>query len=93
MNFGSVVVGATSSVKTVTLTNVQSVALSITSITTLEPFAIATNNCSATLAAGAHCTVGVTFSPTATGSATGTLTFTDSAGNNPQTVNLSGTGR
>lgn len=92
LNFGSVVVDATSSAKTVTLTDVQPVALSITSITTAAPFAIANNDCGASLAAGARCTVGVTFSPTATGSATGTLTFADSAGDSPQTVSLSGVG-
>jgi hypothetical protein len=37
--------------------------------------------------------VSVTFSPTATGAVTGTLTFTDSAATSPQTVSLSGTGR
>jgi hypothetical protein len=35
----------------------------------------------------------VTFTPTATGAATGTLTVTDSAATSPQTVTLSGTGR
>jgi hypothetical protein len=35
----------------------------------------------------------MTFSPTATGSVTGTLTFTDSAVTSPQVVTLSGTGR
>ena len=34
----------------------------------------------------------MTFTPTATGSASGTLTFTDNATNSPQKVNLSGTG-
>jgi hypothetical protein len=35
----------------------------------------------------------VTFSPTAVGAATGTLTFTDDVINSPQTVILSGTGK
>jgi hypothetical protein len=36
--------------------------------------------------------VSVTFTPTALGLQTGTLSFTDNAGTNPQTVALSGTG-
>ncbi len=55
-------------------------------------FAIASNTCGASLAGSASCTVSITFKPTATGSRTATLTFTDAAGNSPQTVALSGTG-
>ena len=51
----------------------------------------AANTCSGTLAAGAACSLGVTFTPQATGSRTGSLTFTDNAGGT-QTVPLSGTG-
>jgi hypothetical protein len=36
--------------------------------------------------------IGVTFSPTVKGAATGTLAFTDNAENSPQTVTLKGTG-
>jgi hypothetical protein len=43
--------------------------------------------------AGANCSVSVKFSPTAAGAVTGSLTFTDSAGNSPQTVMLTGSGR
>jgi hypothetical protein len=92
LSFSSTVVGNTSSSRSVTLTNQQSVLLNFSGITATAPFAIASNTCGASLAAGAHCAVGVTFSPTALGSATGTLTFTDDAGNSPQTVSLSGNG-
>jgi hypothetical protein len=92
LNFNSTVVGNTSSARSVTLTNQQSIALNFSGVAATAPFAIATNTCGASLAAGAHCAVGVTFSPTALGSATGTLTFTDDAGNSPQTVSLSGNG-
>jgi hypothetical protein len=54
---------------------------------------VASNTCAATIGAGASCTVGVTFSPTATGPVAGTLTFTDSAVTSPQVVTLSGTGQ
>ena len=50
------------------------------------------NNCGTSLAAGASCTVGVSFAPTAAGSATGTLSVNSSAPGSPLTVALSGTG-
>ena len=50
------------------------------------------NNCGTSLAAGASCTVGVTFAPTAAGAATGTLSVSSSAPGSPLTVALSGTG-
>jgi hypothetical protein len=92
ISFGTVAVGSTSSAKSVTLTNAQSVALTFTSIGVTGPFAISNNTCGASINAGARCTVSLTFTPTATGSATGTLTFSDSAPNSPQAVGLSGSG-
>ncbi len=44
------------------------------------------------LASGANCVVSVTFTPSQTGTRTGTLTITDGALNSPQTVNLTGKG-
>ena len=93
LNFGTVRVGNTSAAKTVTLTNRGSASLSIASIVASAGFAVASNSCGASVAAGATCTVGMTFSPTATGAAVGTLTFTDGAATSPQTVNLAGTGK
>ena len=92
LSFSTTSVGSTSSAKSVTLTNAQSVALTFTNIGVTGPFAISNNTCGVSINAGASCTVSVTFTPTATGSATGTLTFTDSAPNSPQAVSLSGTG-
>src|SRR5947199_228604 len=46
----------------------------------------------ATLAAGANCTINVTFTPTASGARTGTLSLTDNAGGSPQIMTLSGNG-
>jgi hypothetical protein len=69
------------------------VQLNFSNILTSAGFAMASNTCGANIAAGATCTIGVTFSPTTTGAATGALTFTDDAANNPQSVALTGTGR
>ena len=50
------------------------------------------NNCGTSLAAGASCSVGVTFTPTAAGAASGTLSVNSSAPGSPLTVALIGTG-
>jgi len=94
LNFGFEKIGATSESRTVEVTNEQPVALTVTSIQTTGDFK-QTNNClvpSATLAAGASCSVTVTFAPTAAGIRTGQLSVSDSAVTSPQTVSLSGTG-
>jgi hypothetical protein len=92
LNFGSVAVGNTSATKTVTLTNHQNVTLNFSSISSSGDFAIATNTCVASVAAGKTCTIGIQFSPTTAGTRSGTLTFNDGALNSPQTVSLTGTG-
>jgi sugar lactone lactonase YvrE len=93
INFSTVRVGTTSSARTVTLTNRLNSALTISAVSASTGFAVASNSCAASIGAGASCTVGVTFSPTATGPVTGTLTFTDSAVTSQQVVTLSGTGQ
>lgn len=91
LSFSSVDVGTTSAAQTVTLTNTSSAVLTLSSITTSGDFA-QTNNCGNSLAGGGSCTINVTFTPTASGTRTGTLSVGDDAGNSPQTVALSGTG-
>jgi len=91
LTFASQIVGTTSGAQTVTLTNTGSGTLTITSIVASGDFA-QTNTCGTSVAAGANCTISVTFTPTATGARTGTVTITDNASNSPQTISLSGTG-
>jgi subtilase family serine protease len=91
LNFGSVTVNTTSAAQTVTLSNGTASAVTISSIAASGAFA-ETNNCGTSLAANSSCTISVSFKPTATGAATGTLTVTDSASNSRQTASLSGTG-
>jgi hypothetical protein len=55
-------------------------------------FTISSNGCSGTLSPLANCYEYVTFTPTAAGQRTATLSFTDSATGSPQVVNLVGTG-
>ena len=89
LTFGPQVTGSTSAAQSVTVSNPTSAAASVSSISTSGAFA-QTNNCGSSIAANGSCTVNVTFSPTATGSATGSLTI--NAGGVTNTVSLTGTG-
>ena len=84
-------VGTTSPALSITLTNYGTTALSITSITATTDFG-ESDNCGSTLTSAANCTINVTFTPPAVGTVTGTISITDNASGNPQTVTLSGTG-
>ena len=93
--FGSQAVGKTSTAHTVNLSNTGNAALSITSLaltgTNGSNFA-ETNTCGKSLAAGAHCTISVTFTPSGSGSRTASVSITDNAAGSPQSVSLTGTG-
>jgi sugar lactone lactonase YvrE len=60
--------------------------------TDTKDFAISSNACGSSLLAGSSCTIGVTFTPTTTGSRSATLTITDNASGGSQNVSLTGTG-
>lgn len=95
LRFGSVAVGTTSAPLTTTLTNWGAVAFSVDSIGLTGKYAswyAQTNDCPASLAAGASCTVSVTFSPQALATKSATLSIATSATDTPISVSLSGTG-
>ena len=85
-------VGATSVAHIFTLKNNMLTTLTGISYSTAGPFAVSASTCGATLNSMKECTISVTFSPTATGIATGTLTVSDSANDSPQTSSIKGTG-
>lgn len=91
LTFPSQWVGTTSATQNLTLTNTGSAPLTTSSIVTNGDFA-QTNACGTSVAAGASCTISVTFTPTATGARSAMVTITDNATGSPQTVALSGTG-
>jgi len=91
LTFASQTVGSSSASQAVTLSNTTASAVAISSIAASGDFS-QNNNCGSSLAGGGSCTINVTFTPTAAGTRSGTLTITDSAANSPQTVTLSGTG-
>jgi len=88
-------VGSTTAAQTATLRNTGDAPLGISSIAIAgsDPTEFAeTNTCGSSLAAGASCTVSVTFTPTSAASFAATLSIADNATGSPQTVALSGTG-
>jgi FG-GAP-like repeat/Abnormal spindle-like microcephaly-assoc'd, ASPM-SPD-2-Hydin/FG-GAP repeat len=91
--FSAELVGVTSSAKSITVSNTGNAAMTVSSIAANGDFA-ESNTCGSSVAAGASCTVSVSFAAKAGGTRSGTLTLTDSSlGTTPQTVALSGTGQ
>src|SRR5579864_6730628 len=91
LTFASVPLGTSSLPQTVTLTNSGNTALTISSVQVTGDYG-QNNNCPASLSAGSTCVINVTFTPTVTGTRTGTVTISDSAMGSPQSVGLTGTG-
>src|SRR5919198_892415 len=95
LTFASQAIGTTSAPQSVTVANTGNASLFINSAAvpnTLD-FTEVGDHCSGlTLAAGASCSVSITFSPTATGTRSAAFTLTDNAANSPQTVPITGTG-
>lgn len=93
--FGDQTVGTTSPPQTITLTATEdSGTITITSVTISGDFA-QTNTCSAPVTPGTSCNINVTFTPTAAGLRTGSLSITGTAGTSGSltgTASLQGTG-
>ncbi len=100
LSFGSVLIKTSSTPQTVTVTNTGAGVLTFTGgnatgikITGANVADYSqTNNCGTSLAAGASCTITVTFTPQTTGTLTADVTLTDNATTKTQTVSLSGSG-
>ncbi len=89
--FPNTAIGTTSAPLTVVIDNNQTGTLTISGMQISAPYA-QTNNCGSTLAPNKTCTVSVTFSPSAVKYYSSSLTITDSAGNSPQVISLTGNG-
>jgi hypothetical protein len=85
-------VNVASAPQSVTVTNSGSAALSFSGFSASPSSFAETNECGTGIAAGANCTISVTFTPTSAGTVSGTLTVMDNASGSPHTVTLSGTG-
>ena len=93
LSFGYVTVGTTSAAHTVTLTNISNAALSITSVAITGANAsnfAQSNNCGSSVGPGRNCTINVTFTPTASGYRSASVSITDNAIGSPQRISLSG---
>ena len=94
VKFGTVAIGTTSQPQAVTLTAAPNSSFSINQISTSGDYA-QTNNCSATLQDGQHCTIQVVFDPTVNAPVHGALSVTTAAAGNillPLSVALVGAG-
>ena len=98
-NFGQVEMGASSLPQTITITNKETSALTITSVLIQDgtfhnsPDYSQTNNCGASLAAGASCKFKVTFSPVGPAGRNGSLlVFHSDPITSPISASLKGTG-
>jgi hypothetical protein len=95
LNFGNQTVGITSSPQYVTLQNTGNINLTITSIqitgTNSGDFN-QTNNCPSSLSPNTNCQIGVTFTPTTTGTRNAAVSVTDNAPGSPQSASLTGVG-
>lgn len=89
-DFGSIVVGVTSAVRTFTISNPALLPVSLSAFSVTAPFNLVSTTCTTSLPAGGSCTANVTFAPTATGPASGTIG--NATGNGPVSASLAGTG-
>jgi hypothetical protein len=91
LSFAGTIVGNTAASQTVTVTNSGTTAATVSGVTASGDFA-QTNNCVATIAVGASCTVTVSFKPTTGGTRTGSVSITSNANNSPTAIALTGSG-
>ena len=95
LNFGNQAVGTTSDPETVTMSNLGASKIKVYPMSLLGPNAAdfaQTNTCGQSLAAGASCSISVTFTPSAKGTRMSSLSVSDTGGGSPQKVPLAGTG-
>ena len=76
MNFSVGTLGQPSAAQTATISNTSASNASGLAIGTSAPFSLAQNTCSASLAAGSSCSIGVIFTPAANGLVSGAVTVT-----------------
>lgn len=93
LSLGAQDVGTASAAHTLMLTNSGDTMLGISGVTISPASFSETNTCGPTLAPGASCTIAVTFSPSAAGTVSGTLSIADTALGSPHNVALSGVGQ
>ncbi|MGD0790956.1 MAG: choice-of-anchor D domain-containing protein [Terriglobales bacterium] len=94
LNFSSEPVGQTTAPQTVTISNVSTASVNLTGFSIggeSADFTISANTCASSLAAGANCSLNVSFNPTKTGTRKGKLNVANNGGGTA-TAALTGTG-
>jgi hypothetical protein len=96
LTFAQQALGTTSPAQSVTVTNTGATTVNFTQIAASGDFVVVSTGKFCTtdggLAAGASCTISVTFTPTVAGIRSGTLTLANTATGSPQSVPLTGNG-
>src|ERR1035437_2616406 len=95
LSFAATVQGTAAATQAITLKNTGNTALKLTGISITGANASSfsqTNTCGTSVAAGASCTITVTFRPASSGTLKATVSVADNASGSPQTVALTGTG-
>jgi centrosomal CEP192-like protein/WD40 repeat protein/ASPM-SPD-2-Hydin domain-containing protein len=96
LSFSGVVLGTTSAAKTATITNSSTSAVTINSISVSSVYAWAGSGSApcktGALAAGAKCTLAVTYAPTVAATDTGAVTVSYTGSTSPQMLGLTGKG-
>lgn len=91
VDFSPTAVGSTTQNQSVLVRNMGSSALTITSIVATGDFA-ETDTCSGGVPASGSCSISISFTPTAVGSRSGSVTIQDNAAGSPHSVLLAGIG-
>jgi S-formylglutathione hydrolase FrmB len=95
MSFGRVLVHRSTSPRSATLTNTGTSILNVPSIgisgTNPQDYS-QTNTCGPTVNAGMSCTISATFTPSAIGTRSASVSITDSSTDSPQLISLAGIG-
>jgi hypothetical protein len=91
LNFGSIAIGASANL-TLTLSNTGNAAVTNLALNPTGDYAVTVPCTTTTLTPGSSCPVTITFSPTALGPRTGTLTLASSDASSPALLPLTGTG-
>ena len=92
LDFGQQALNLTSTPRNVSLSNQSTTSVNVSSINVSGDFQLASNQCPNPITPFFSCYLQITFTPTASGAATGTLTVNASDSSTPHTVPLSGTG-
>ncbi|MGC2635986.1 MAG: choice-of-anchor D domain-containing protein [Acidobacteriaceae bacterium] len=91
ISFPATLIGSTAAAQSVTVANSGGSPVALSSESVTGDFAISSNSCGASLAAQASCQMAIVFTPSASGTRSGSLSVVDSLGT--QTAPLSGTGQ